>query len=170
MRVFFAFMLIGLMCWVGFSVVFLALWCALRCWRCLFLSLVILLFLSSPSSFQLFFPPPSPIHQSMSVYLILGAGTLLISHTSCPLQCSLLSPLPLPLHLTDPLPPSLAGTPCRTVWRRSIRQSNPESLPSGHSGDRWVTTEDGSGARRRSLIRAYTSSCVHASARVTEFL
>lgn len=31
MRVFFAFMLIGLMCWVGFSVVFLALWCALRC-------------------------------------------------------------------------------------------------------------------------------------------
>lgn len=117
-----------------------------------------------PSSF-----PNTPIYVCIP-YLILGAGTLLISHTSCPLQCSLLSPLPLPLHLTDPLPPSLAGTPCRTVWRRSIRQSNPESLPSGHSGDRWVTTEDGSGARRRSLIRAYTSSCVHASARVTEFL
>lgn len=58
---------------------------------------------------------------------------------SFPRPRSVLSPHPPPPRpLTDPLPQSLAGTPCRTVWRKSIRQSNPESLPSGPSRERWV--------------------------------
>lgn len=58
-------------------------------------------------------------------------ASLLCNPSSLPPR-SRLFPHPLPPRpLTDPLPPSLAGTPCRTVWRRSIRQSNPESLPSG---------------------------------------
>lgn len=104
MRVFFAFMLIGLMCWVGFSVVFLALWCALRCWRCLFLSLVILLFLSSPSSFQIFFPPPSPIHQSMSVYLIFGCWYF--AHFPHQLSSPVLAPFSTPPAPSPNGPPS----------------------------------------------------------------
>lgn len=58
---------------------------------------------------------------------------------SCPHLHSVFTPHPPPPRpLTDPPPPSLAGTPCRTVWRKSIRQSNPESLPSGPSRERWV--------------------------------
>lgn len=120
------------------------LWCALRCWWCLFL------FPFSPCCFCV---PPSPLpilyttlflHTSCS-----GAGILVSSHPSSLPPHSHLSPHPLPPRpLTDPLPPSLAGTLCRTVWRRSIRQSNPESLPSGHSGDRWVTRGEGLRVRR----------------------
>lgn len=52
------------------------LWCALRCWWCLFLSLVTLLFLSSPSSplFLSFHPPlPHPVHRLHTSCS--GAGT-----------------------------------------------------------------------------------------------
>lgn len=49
------------------SVVFLALWCALRCWWCLFLFLVTMfVFVFS------FYPPPHSIHLPMPVYLMLG--------------------------------------------------------------------------------------------------
>lgn len=49
------------------------------------------------------------------------------------------SPHPLSPHLlTDPLPPSLPGILCPTVWRRSIRQSSHESRPSGPYAKRWV--------------------------------
>lgn len=77
-------------------------------------------------------------------------ASLLCNSSSLPPR-SRLFPHPLPPRpLTDPPPPSLAGTPCRTVWRRSIRQSNPESLPSGRSGDRWVTRGEGWGCRETS--------------------
>lgn len=116
-------------------------------------------------------PLPHPVHQTSAC--IPHARVLVLCSpcdpSSLPPHSHLFPHPPLPRPLTDPLPQSLAGTPCRTVWRRSIRQSNPESLPSGHSGDRWVTRRKGLGARRPLLIRACTSFCVAVSARLSQF-
>lgn len=126
-------------CSVGFCVGFALM---LSSWLCGVLK-VLMLFFSPPFHCFVFVPPPNfCLHTSC-----LGAGTL-FNPSSLPPRSHLFPLLPPPRPLTDPLPPSSAGTPCRTVWRRSIRQSNPESLPSGHSGDRWVTGGKGWGARR----------------------
>lgn len=117
------------------------------CFFCFFV------FVHPPSLISFALPSPFLYHL-MPAHLIFGCWYVWFCPTpSSPPPHSLLSPHPLPLHLLmEPLPPSLAGTPCRTVWRRSIRQSNPESLLSGHSGDRWVTRGDDSGARPPVLL------------------
>lgn len=107
---------------------------------------------------------PSPLTYACIPY---SRVLVLLVSLSSPPPHSLLSPHHRPPHpLMDQLPPSLAGTPCRTVWRRSIRQSNPESLHSGHSGDRWVTRR-GSGFPETSPP-VLGRRC--ASARITDFL
>lgn len=105
-RVFVLSCFFGLMCWVCFSVVFLALWCALRCWRCLFLSHVTLLFLSS--LFLLLYysslllpntpPPPTP------AYLILGCW--FFAHASLQFSSPMLAPFSTPPAPSPNGPPS----------------------------------------------------------------
>lgn len=101
--------------------------------RCLMVSLY---FPLSYMFFVCFYPSPCP---SPAVLSLCSSGFVPGVCPSFPRPRSVLSPHPPPPRpLTDPLPQSLAGTPCRTVWRKSIRQSNPESLPSGPSRERWV--------------------------------
>lgn len=78
---------------------------------------------------------------------------------SFPRPRSVLSPHPPPPRpLTDPPPPSLAGTLCRTVWRKSIRQSNPESRPSGPSRERWVWQVRDQATLLHRLFKAFSST------------
>lgn len=151
-------MFFGLVCWV--CAVFHALWCALRCWWCLFLSFVTMFvfcfcLLCSPVLCYPHLPPSLPHTPSHTCILDCRVLVLLPNPSSPP--HSVLSSHTLTLHpLTDPIPPSLAGTPCRTVWRRSISQSNPESLPSGHSRDRWVTRGVDLGTRTPPLLSRFS--------------
>lgn len=100
-------MLSGILCWVCSSVVFLALWCALRCWRCLFLSLVTLfvfVFPVFPSSLSYNPRLLNPVHYPIPAYLMLGCWYFGLTPTQ-------LSPSTLPPFSTPPAPSPANGPP-----------------------------------------------------------
>lgn len=100
-----AFMLFWLKCRVCSCVVFLALWCALRCWWCLFLSLVTLYVFVFPIFPPFFLHPLSHIpYNTLPAYLMLGCWYF----GFIPLQ---LSPSTLPPFSTPPAPLPANGPP-----------------------------------------------------------
>lgn len=121
--------------------------------RCLMVSLY---FPLSYVFFVCFYPSHCP---SPAVLSLCSSGFVPGVCPSFPRPRSVLSPHPPPPRpLTDPPPPSLAGTLCRTVWRKSIRQSNPESLPSGPSRERWVWQVRDQATLLHRLFKAFSST------------
>lgn len=141
------------------------LWCALRCWWCLFsFPFFTLLFLCTP------FSPPHTVHYPLPAYLMLGCWYFGL----VPPQ---LSPSTLPPFSTPPAPSPANGPPSPKFGRdplsyclKEINKTVKPRISSFRTLRRSVSHQ-----RRRfacqessSLIRAYTSSCVPASARLNK--